>query len=603
MQEQVIHTNMKKIFILGLFLISAASYGQLDTLDIVRLLNAGNGRRAGSEMLKVQTAIQSIPAPDYLIEKIGANVLGHPGRNTLTALQDTNLTAVLQDAIDALTSGGIIRIKKGLYDDMDSVVVNNDFITIEGDGMHLTKLKLRGNFDVARSESSAMLDMGGHDFITIRNIDFDGNMANQTKIDDNDWGNGYYIFIQGLYGGGNWGEHSDNILIENCYVHDFTGNGIQLHRTDGSIIRNCISENSGSNQINYSDSCSNSIIENCKVSGGGDVAISIGGIKAGINLTVRNCEVYNVTGLYGSNGAMYGIEIGDNAKRCNVIGNYITGVGMLRGIYGCPNTRSCVIADNIIDNIHKTGAKGIYLTSDSGSVISNNKITKIHNTGISLNASVNCQITNNYISMEVGSSAALELKGSYSTGSYISGNYFYNFGDLAISFGASCSDNIITNNILRGADWKDVDIPITATGTIWTNNYGVKTGGWLNTTGLWSNTAIATSGGLTTGILTEGNQNVTVSSANATYICCLPAASAATIGTKITGTVAANGFELRVAASQATTVYINGVTTNVEAAIPANSSFEVTCIDATHWILKAWTALGAEVAAIVPDAV
>ena len=49
--------------------------------------------------------------------------------------------------------------------------------------------------------------------------------------------------------------------------------------------------------------------------------------------------------------------------------------------------------------------------------------------------------------------------------------------------------------------------------------------------------------------------------------------------------------------------YINNVTTNVEAAIPASSTFKVECIDATHWILKAWTNLGAEIAAIVPNGV
>lgn len=115
--------------------------------------------------------------------------------------------------------------------------------------------------------------------------------------------------------------------------------------------------------------------------------------------------------------------------------------------------------------------------------------------------------------------------------------------------------------------------------------------------------ATATADGTTTGVLGIGSQDVTVTSANANYICCLPAIDVTYIGLKICGQVSANGFELRVAASQAGTVYLNNVTTNVEAAIPANSSFEVTCIDATHWILKAWTNLGAEITAIIPDAV
>jgi hypothetical protein len=113
----------------------------------------------------------------------------------------------------------------------------------------------------------------------------------------------------------------------------------------------------------------------------------------------------------------------------------------------------------------------------------------------------------------------------------------------------------------------------------------------------------ATDNGLTTGLLTKGDKNITVTSGSADYIVCLPSTAAADIGTVITGQVGANGFELRPVAAQAATVYINGVTDNVEAAIPANTSFEIRCIDATHWILKAWSNLGAVLTAIVPDAI
>jgi hypothetical protein len=113
---------------------------------------------------------------------------------------------------------------------------------------------------------------------------------------------------------------------------------------------------------------------------------------------------------------------------------------------------------------------------------------------------------------------------------------------------------------------------------------------------------VATSDGLTTGLLAKGDKNITVSSASANNIVCLPTTAAADIGTVITGQVGANGFELRPIAAQAASVYINNVTTNVEAAIAANTSFEIRCIDATHWILKCWNALGETLTAIIPDA-
>lgn len=113
---------------------------------------------------------------------------------------------------------------------------------------------------------------------------------------------------------------------------------------------------------------------------------------------------------------------------------------------------------------------------------------------------------------------------------------------------------------------------------------------------------IATAGGLTTGVLSS-IRDINVTSASANNIVALPVCETGIIGSVITGIVGANGFELRVNAAQLTTVYINGVTTNVEAAIPASTTFEITCIDATHWILTAKTSLGAVITAIVPDAV
>lgn len=116
-------------------------------------------------------------------------------------------------------------------------------------------------------------------------------------------------------------------------------------------------------------------------------------------------------------------------------------------------------------------------------------------------------------------------------------------------------------------------------------------------------TATATSDGLTTGILKPLSQFVTVTSANANNIIALPALSTGMIGTVIKGYVGANGFELRVAAADATTGKINDVTTNVETAIPATTFFTATCVSATQWILTAVDKVGAVITAIIPDAV
>ena len=106
-----------------------------------------------------------------------------------------------------------------------------------------------------------------------------------------------------------------------------------------------------------------------------------------------------------------------------------------------------------------------------------------------------------------------------------------------------------------------------------------------------------------TNIISGGSKSVNIVSVSANRIVWLPYASAETIGTIINGLVGSNGIELRPYFTQVTTVYINNVTTNVEALVPGSHSFTATQIDATHWVLRAWTNLGAEITPIVPDAI
>lgn len=121
--------------------------------------------------------------------------------------------------------------------------------------------------------------------------------------------------------------------------------------------------------------------------------------------------------------------------------------------------------------------------------------------------------------------------------------------------------------------------------------------------GLPKSSNIATAAGLTTGAILFSSRNIKVTSANANNVCCLPTIDATTVGWTLNGWVGPSGFELRPIAAQAATVYINGVTTNVEAAIPAYSEFLVRCIDATHVLLTCWDAQGRLRTTIVPDAI
>jgi hypothetical protein len=108
----------------------------------------------------------------------------------------------------------------------------------------------------------------------------------------------------------------------------------------------------------------------------------------------------------------------------------------------------------------------------------------------------------------------------------------------------------------------------------------------------------ATADGLTTGLIPDYADYVTVTSANADHIVTLPAP---VVGKVIRGYVGANGCEIRTVASS--NVNINGQDSDgtKEAAIPATTLFELTCVASTDWILTAADELGAVITAIVPD--
>lgn len=113
----------------------------------------------------------------------------------------------------------------------------------------------------------------------------------------------------------------------------------------------------------------------------------------------------------------------------------------------------------------------------------------------------------------------------------------------------------------------------------------------------------ATSDGLLTGQLTGADQFVIVTiTTDANDIISLPKGASTPIGTVVRGMIAATGFEMRVHPDDATTVKINNITTNVEAAIGADTSFYCELISATEWILTVFDNLGAQTNP-VPDAV
>lgn len=111
-------------------------------------------------------------------------------------------------------------------------------------------------------------------------------------------------------------------------------------------------------------------------------------------------------------------------------------------------------------------------------------------------------------------------------------------------------------------------------------------------------TVTATVGGASTGLIPRNARMITVASDGATKQISLPSAI---IGMEIYLFIPATGVEL-ISVDAGDKVNDVDVGATNEAALVANSHYELICISSTEWIMKGYDNLGAHVAPIVPDA-
>jgi parallel beta-helix repeat protein len=581
--------DMKKIItLLFISCITAISFGQV--------LNAPKGIKYKGTLLtpsaaqlnrvdatsSIQGQLNTKITADYVIEKIGSTYFARPS-GSYTAYSNADVTVVLNAAIGQLTSGGRIFIRNGEYLGLGILTFSYSKIVIEGEDKLNTHLKIKNSFDVANANIAFINFDASLSNITFKNLNLDGNDANQVYRDNNASVTARISCF--------WIWDTDNVTIDNCYIHNWTRYGIATY-AGRTIVTNCLIDEAGWNCITFGQGTFRCKAENNTLKNAGDVGITIYGNEN----TVMDNMIADQNGSYGTVGTHWGIGIenGGTAPANNIIAhNRIIGAHMGRGIGEANGSTGTIIKDNVFDSLLLATAVCINLTKSTDVIISGNKITNYDYSGIGLNGVKNSKIENNEI---IGSYplAFYNSSGTYATDNLFTGNVFTSTTD-GVYINSGCNNNTFISNTIIGNGGLDINMRPGATGIVSINNLGVNNAP-LNTV------IAATSDGLTTGLIPIIGQDITVTSANANNIICLPTTGVSTVGYKITGQVTANGCELRVIAAQATTVYINGVTTNVEAAIPASSTFEIRCIDATHWILKVWGATGTY-SAPIPDAV
>jgi len=233
----------------------------------------------------------------FLIKKKGLRYIAYPFQQSGCQIYwGTKFSDVLLGAMNQLSSGGRILIDQGTFDNCDSITVPYANITVEGAGMYLTKIKLKSLFDLRKNYLTGLFRVNGKSGFTLKNIELDGNASGQTKIDSlTSTAKVCGVFMDTRTYSGSVQVQND-VLIENCYIHDFTVTGVILQKGARNRVSKCRLENNYWNQVTSGTLDSLSVIDNCQLKGGGDAGILV----AGKRIILLHNYISTVTGNHGT---------------------------------------------------------------------------------------------------------------------------------------------------------------------------------------------------------------------------------------------------------------------------------------------------------------
>lgn len=408
---------------------------------------------------------------DYIIEKISSTYYARPGLGTsYTAYSGAIISTVINSALGELTSGGTVFWKPGLYDASATIVIPYDNIKFVGSGKYLTKLKLKANAD-AGALNGNLIYLAGKSGFEISNMELDGNKTNQGNLDtrnETPIGESSGISVMDT----TWADASDDVLIENCYIHSFTQVGVVVGGSgvtkiaDNSIIRNCIFKDNGWAGFMYNSYVHGGLIEGCYFDG------NQGGTIIGVNNTLRNCifnDMYNANSWSASNDALT-LESASEGKveHITVQNCVITGVNTNLAIYSINHSHSVVI-DNCIVNVgNYSDCEAIKMKYDTNTIISNVKMYDAPGggpVGIHLYASVNATVQN--CAIYIGEYLIWLSNGAKDCKIM---NCYLKSSRYCALVASGTVDNIFMNNVYY-SDYS-TKINDAGTNTVFSNNYG-----------------------------------------------------------------------------------------------------------------------------------
>jgi parallel beta-helix repeat protein len=275
----------------------------------------------------------------------------------------TNDTLAIQAAVNAahLAGGGSVYIPAGTYivtgtnQASDGAIMLYDNITVYGDGMGATTVKMQDGWNHAVTGIFRdQTDVENHD-ITVHDLTIDGNRANTTgKIDG--WFNGVSPGEPGT---------DRNITLDHVEIKDCGGYGFDPHEeTTNLVITNCISHGNGIDGYTL-DFQINARLEN---------NIAYNNDRHGFNIVTSSHDVLLINNIaYGNGGEGIIVQRGseDRPVPYNVViqggsvyGNEDDGIQI--------NKADGVTIDGV--DIHHNGQRGIRIIGAIGTLVENNTI-------------------------------------------------------------------------------------------------------------------------------------------------------------------------------------------------------------------------------------
>jgi len=366
---------------------------------------------------------------DYIVQADGNIVKATNGKTGAVDYSNSDARTVIQNAINALTGGGIVLIKAGTYTISGTISITNNNIQLSGEGPS-TILTVPNNS--MGSSFMHMIYVQANDF-ELHDIKIDGNQANQTA------GNYMYLVQLGTEsadGGGSTQEATryQHLAVRNCVLVNAVTGQIRCFKCQNVTLENNYLQNLTGNlaycvanimmgwvwdfeiKNNYCDlgaqrpKSNNIIVFHSGNTNSGSVRGKVVGNTC-VNCTDSPIEASSSSAGSDLNAYVQDIVIADNTVRsgagiislqaCNIdiIGNKIVGPGDGGGNAwgirtGCSvgsNTKVSCKSVKIIGNViqgDRNSSIGIQAAACGGVVqgvtITNNVITDISNIGIQI---------------------------------------------------------------------------------------------------------------------------------------------------------------------------------------------------------------------------